>query len=412
MYNSERGDGMMEALLEKQKVKEKLWTKDFILLSLSNLFLFFGFQILLPTLPMYVSDRGGEETAVGLVIGIFTISALLVRPFSGAALDIFGRKLFLVVGLIICLAAIGVYGFAATVMFILFLRVIHGVGWGIATTTYGTIVSDIIPSSRRGEGMGYYGMSTTLAMAVAPVTGIWIINHWGFTYLFIISFISTIISLVLSQLLHINHEKVEDEPKKANFTSSLFERSALFPSLLVFFMTFAYGGIVGFITLFGKEVGILNVGWFFSINALFLLIVRPISGKLYDKKGHQWVLFPGAVFGIISLLILSTTTTLLGLIVSAMFFGITFGSIQPSLQAWLIQRAEPRRRGAANATFFSAFDLGIGGGAMILGAIAGMTSYATMYRFTSIVFVIFLIVYGGYILKIRKNNLAADKHDI
>lgn len=396
----------MEALLEKQQLKEKLWTKDFIILSLSNFFLFFGFQMLLPTLPMYVSYLGGEDSAVGLVIGIFTVSALLIRPFSGAALDIFGRKLFLLVGLVICLIAIGIYGFATSIVFILLLRIIHGLGWGVSTTAYGTVVSDIIPPSRRGEGMGYYGMSTTLAMAVAPVTGIWLINHWGYNTLFLISCISTVISLVLSPLLQIKKGNAESTPKsnKETFTSLLLEKSALFPSLLVFFMTFANGGVVGFITLFGREVGIENVGWFFSINALFLLLVRPISGKIYDKKGHQWVILPGAVFGIISLLLLSATTTLSGLIASAVFFGLTFGSIQPSLQAWLIERAEPRRRGAANATFFSAFDLGIGSGAMILGAIAGMTNYATMYLFTSLLFVILLLVYGTYIFKNRNSK--------
>lgn len=390
--------------LEELKVKEKLWTKDFIILSLSNLFLFFGFQMLLPTLPMYIKQYGGNDTAVGLVIGIFTISALFVRPFSGAALDSFGRKLLLLIGLVISLIAIGTYGFATTVFFILVIRIIHGLGWGVATTTYGTVVSDIIPASRRGEGMGYYGMSTTLAMAVGPVTGIWLINNWGFNPLFLLSFSSTAISLALTQLLHIKMEKSKIKVSKSHFTSLLYEKTALFPSLLVFFMTFSYGGIVGFITLFGQEVGIENVGWFFSTNALFLLLVRPISGKIYDKKGHHWVLLPGALFGFISLWLLSYTTTLPGLIMSAMFFGIAFGSIQPALQAWLIQRVEPKRRGTANATFFSAFDLGIGGGSMILGAIAGLTSYATMYRISTFIFIIFLIVYGTYLYKYRKHS--------
>ncbi|WP_102349525.1 MFS transporter [Bacillus sp. Marseille-P3661] len=387
--------------MEGALVKEKLWTRDFIMLACSNFFLFFGFQVLIATLPVYVTQFGGNNTEIGLVIGIFTISALLVRPFSGAALDIVGRKLFLLVGLIICLLAIGTYIFATTVLFILLVRILHGFGWGISTTTYGTVISDIIPASRRGEGMGYYGISSTFSMAIGPVAGIWIINHWGFHTLFIIALISTIASLVLSQLLNIKNEKAVPGAKNQikDFTSHLYEKRAIFPSLLVFFVTFTYGGIAGFITLFGTEVGIENVGWFFSINALFLLFVRPISGRIYDKKGHKWILIPGAIFGIISLIILSNTTTLVGLVLSAMFFGICFGAIQPSLQAWLIQRVEPKNRGAANATFFSAFDLGIGGGSLILGAIAGMTSYATMYKLSSLLFVVFLIVYGFYLLK-------------
>ncbi|WP_017755487.1 MFS transporter [Calidifontibacillus oryziterrae] len=392
----------MDAIVEKRLEKEKLWTKDFIILSLSNLFLFFGFQMLLPTLPIYVKELGGRDTTVGLVIGIFTISALLIRPFSGAFLDTFGRKLFLLIGLLICLIAIGTYVLATTVFLLLLIRIIHGFGWGVSTTTFGTVASDIIPASRRGEGMGYYGMSTTFAMAVAPVTGIWIINHSGFSLLFLLAFISTVISLILSQVLKIKTQRIDTTTSNnTNFASRLFEKTALFPSLLGALMTFTYGGIVGFITLFGSEVGIENVGWFFSINALFVLLVRPISGKLFDKNGHQWVLIPSAFFGIISLLILSYSTTLLGLIISATFFGITFGSIQPALQAWLIHRAAPNRRGAANATFFSAFDLGIGGGSIILGAIAAVSSYAMMYRLSSILFVIFFIIYVTYLLKTR-----------
>jgi len=379
------------------KLKEKLWTKDFVLLSLANLFQFFGFQMLVPTIPVYVTQHGGNQTDVGLITGIFTIFALLIRPFTGAALDWTGRKRILVVGLLLNLCAIVSYGIAPSVLSILLTRILHGVGWGISTTAYGTIASDLIPPSRRGEGMGYFGFSSTLAMAVAPLMGIGILNRFGFGLLFPIAAASTLLSLALTQLVRIpalpeNGATVGTKP----FWAGLFERKALFPSFLVIFVTFTYGGLVSFLPLFGNEIGIANIGWFFTVNALFLLVVRPVAGILFDRKGPFWVLMPGAWFGMAGLLVLSYASTLGGLVLAAMLYGIAFGAIQPTLQAWLIQRVPPQKRGSATATFFSAFDLGIGSGAMLLGPIAGLTSFAVMYRLTALCFVVFLLVYLGY----------------
>ena len=385
------------------QVKEPLWTKDFILLSLSNLLLFLGFQMLMPTLPDYVAQNGGGNFAVGMVISIFTLSAVLIRPFSGAALDLMGRRKILIIGLLISMLAIGSYYWAATVLFILGLRFVHGFGWGISSTTYGTIASDLIPASRRGEGMGYYGLSSTLAMVIGPMLGVTMIRSSGFGLLFLVSFISTSLAFLLTYLVRIPEVKRQPaEKKKVSFVSSLVEKKALFPSLLVFFFSITYGGIVSFITLFGKEVGIENVGWFFTVNAIFVLLTRPISGRIFDKKGHFAVLFPSAFFTIFGLILLSYATTTSILILAAMFYGIGFGSIQPSLQAWTINRVSPQRRGAANATFFSAFDLGIAGGAMILGSIAELTNYEQMYRYSSLSIVIYLAFYLFYRFQEKK----------
>ncbi|MFV9511776.1 MFS transporter [Tepidibacillus sp. LV47] len=388
---------------EKQINKDRLWTKDFILLSLSNLLLFFGFQMLLPTLPAYVSQKGGGNLAVGMVISLFTISAVLIRPFSGAALDLIGRKKVLMVGFIISLFAIGSYYIAITVLLVLFLRIVHGLGWGISSTTNGTVASDLIPAARRGEGMGYFGLSSTLAMAIGPMIGVMIIRSSGFGVLFFTSFVSTFLAFLLTFFIKIPEtNRNMSKNVHTSFTSRLIEKRALFPSLLVLLFSITYGGIVSFITLFGKEAGIENVGWFFTMNALFVFITRPISGRLFDKKGHFFVLFPSAFFTIIGLILLSYASSNLTLILAAVFYGIGFGSIQPSLQAWTINRVSADRRGAANATFFSAFDLGIAGGAMVLGTIAEMTNYEHMYRYSSIFIVIYLVIYLLYMFQEKK----------
>lgn len=378
-------------------LQEPLWTQPFILLSLSNFFVFLGFQMLLPTVPLFVSEHGGSSTQVGLVIGLLTLSAVLIRPFAGASLDKWGRKLILAVGILICLLAMGGYLIAATVFLVLMIRFVHGIGWGIATTTFGVMASDVIPASRRGEGMGYFGLGSTLAMAAGPFAGLWLLNEFGFTALFAATLISTLVALIGMQFIKMpSRDKGTAPAASVSFWSRIVDRSALFPSFLALLLGGTYGGLVSFITLFGKEAGIANIGWFFLFNAASVFVIRPIAGKLFDRKGHVWVLFPGALFSIAGLILISYANSTWSLIAAAILYGIGFGAIQPSIQAWVIGRAAPNRRGAANATFYSAFDLGIGGGGMLLGMVAQATSYAVMYRYSALILVAYLICYFFY----------------
>ncbi|WP_274361920.1 MFS transporter [Paenibacillus thermotolerans] len=390
--------------------KEKLWTKNFVLLALANGLMFFGFQMLLTTLPVYVQNMGGSNTEVGWIIGMFTIVALIARPIAGWALDAYPKKQVLIFGLAFCLLAIGLYGFAAAVLLVLLVRMIHGFGFGFATTTYGTIVADIIPSSRRGEGMGYFGLAGTFSMIVGPLSGLEIMDRYGFGPLFAVSLASTAAALALTFAVQEpgrsgeGHAGALPEVPAAPVTGwrRFIEPTALFPSLLMLLIMSGYGGVVTFITLYGEERALENVGLFFSTNAVCLFLIRPISGRLFDRLGHVWVLLPCAVAGFIGILLLSYTTSTYMLIASAVFFGIAFGGIQPSLQAWVINRAPAHRRGTANATLFSSIDLGIGGGAILLGPIADtFGSFAVMYRASSVLFLAFIGVYLIYTFKRR-----------
>lgn len=389
--------------------KEPLWTRNFILLSLSNFFLFMGFQMLLPTLPVFVSEHGGNGTEVGLVIALLTLSAIIIRFFTGVALETVNRNVMFVGAGVMTLLAMGGYYVATTVFAVLVLRFVHGIGWGISTTTYGAVASDIIPAARRGEGMGYFGLGSTLAMALGPFIGIWLMRDYGFNSLFICTFVNTLLSFGVTPFISISHIKREPvEQSSTSFVTRLVERQALFPSFLALLLGVTYGGIVSFITLFGKEAGIANVGWFFLVNAASIFVIRPISGKIFDKKGHYWVLLPGALCSIMGLFLLSSATSTLLLIIAAIFYGVGFGAIQPSLQAWIINRAAPTRRGAANATFYNAFDLGIGGGGLILGAIAERVNYAHMYRYSILLLVVYIAVYIAYVMKQKEKEDVLD----
>lgn len=168
-------------------------------------------------------------------------------------------------------------------------------------------------------------------------------------------------------------------------------------------------GIGSFITLFATEVGIADISLFFLFNALAIAVTRPFSGRLYDTKGHTFVIIPGVIITFTGIILLSYTTTIPSLIIAAACYGSGFGAIQPALQAWMIDRVAPHRRGVATATFFSAFDLGIGAGAIIFGFIAHFTNYATVYRYSSLLLIAFLFIYITSLRKQKQKDKINEK---
>ncbi|QGU00659.1 hypothetical protein SYNTR_2065 [Candidatus Syntrophocurvum alkaliphilum] len=370
-------------------MSSKLWTKDFVLITLSNFFLFVSFQMLLPTLPIYAQSLGGGEIVAGLIIGIFTISALVSRVYSGSIIDLKGRKGVLFIGIGIFIVSAFLYNFAVSIVLLLILRIVHGLGWGAATTASGTVAADLIPPARRGEGLGYFGMANTLAMAFAPALGLLIIQQHNFSYLFIASTLLAIMALIMVQGL-----KFKPIPKKLqNSRSAIFEKSSFRTSGVLFFLTFIYGGIVSFVALYAAILGIENVGLFFTIFAAFVLIARPVGGRIVDRKGTDVVVIPGLAITTLGVVVLGLAQNFNILILSAALIGLGVGATQPSLQALTITLAPVDRRGAATATYFSSFDLGIGLGAICLGILSTFVGYANMYLISSIAGVTGLLLY-------------------
>lgn len=393
-------------------MKESLWTKNFILLILSNLFLFLSLEMLLPTLPVFAADKGGSDAQIGLIIGLFTFSAVLLRPFVGMAADKFGKKILLLVGVAICLIGTASYYAAVTITMMLMLRIVHGVGFGISTTLYGTVASDIIPASRRGEGMGFFGTGNAVAISMGPFIGIWLMENYGFSALFMVGACILLLAIVFTTFVKGDSRKERAEARatvSAHMPVMLrfVEPKALMPSLLGTLVGLSLGGVISFITLFGKETGVQNIGYFFLVLAVSEFLIRFVSGKIFDMRGRFWVLFPAAVLCIIGCVLLFMTKSTGMLLLAAVFYGAGFGAIFPALQAWVIDRVEPQRRGVATATFYNAFDIGIGSGAMLLGLVATWSNYSTMYLVSSVFFLLYLVVYVIYEQKLKRERLTA-----
>lgn len=370
---------------------DALWTRDFVIIFLVNLFIFVSFQMLLPTLPVYAKHLGGQETAMGMIIGVFTVSALLVRPFVGQVLDSSGRRGPLLLGLAVFMLSVLAYNWAFSIIALLAFRFLHGFGWGIISTAAGTVATDLIPRKRLGEGMGYFGLTSTISMAIAPVIGLYILNRAGFPTLFYISTILSFIALVLAVL--IRYPRVENKGQSGRGVKALIEPKAIRPSVSLLLVATTYGAVVSFIAIYAGQQGITNIGIFFTVYALALTVTRPLSGILADRRGFDVAVLPGMVLIIAAMLVLSQAQQLWMFLLAGVLYGVGFGGMMPSLQALAVKDVIPARRGAANSTFFSAFDLGIGLGAVMWGAVAQATSYAVMYQLSAIPGVLALISY-------------------
>lgn len=357
-----------------------LWSRNFITIIISHFFLLFGFQMLLPTIPLFASSFNANETIIGLVSGLFTISAVLIRPISGTLLDKVGRRIVLIISLLLFIFSSLSYNLVNSISIFLVLRFIHGIGWGSSNTASDTIATDNIPQERFGEGMGFFGLSMSLGMAAGPAFGMSIVNKYGFNFLFYASAFFVFLSIIISST--ITYEKQEKSSEERSLF--LFERESIEPAILMALITISYGAIVGFIPLYAQEQGIDNIGSFFTVYASALLITRPLLGKIVDKYGFDYTIIPGIILIFISMVFLGFTSSLLSYLLIAVVYGIGFGACQLSFQTMAIVNIPQNKRGGANAIFYVGFDGGITIGSILYGYLASLVGYGNMYLLTII----------------------------
>ena len=378
---------------ERVRGTDKIWTRDFIMICLANMCIFMGFQMTMPTLPLFVEQLGGDDRLVGAVLGIFTFSALLVRPIAGRLLETKGRRIVFLAGLAIFALSVGSFGFMGSIGLLFMMRIVQGVGWGFSSTASGTIASDIIPAKRRGEGMGYYGLSGNLALAFGPSLGLFLVTVLPFQELFLICSLLGVLAIIAASL--IRYQKVESDPSAAVRAKrfDIYEKSALQPSLLIFFISVTFGGIATFLPLYTAEKGVDGIQWYFLVYAMALMVTRLFAGRLYDRRGHRAVFVPSTVLIMAGMLLLAWMPSEAVLYIAAVLYGFGFGSVQPALHAWSIEKTAPNRKAMANATYFSFFDLGVGIGAIVFGQIGFLFGYRSIYITAAASIFISMIVY-------------------
>jgi predicted MFS family arabinose efflux permease len=373
----------MEIAREKRTaLEERFFGRDFFLACSATFLQFASFLVLTATLPLYVKTIGGKESDVGLVIGFFAVSAVLCRPVIGRWVDTVGGKPFMLAGCgVFCVSSL-LYNLVDRVLVLLPLRIIHGTGVAFYTTATSALIADLVPMERRGEGMGFYSVSPSLAMAIGPPLGWWIMNHLGFVWLFLASALMSFVAMVLSGLIVADPQREQSPAQTRKSERRLFPRRALFPAFVYVFPAIAQGSLLSFLPLLAESRGGANPGLFFSTSAIALIMTRSVSGRMSDRLGRRAMITPGmAVIGC-STAILGFSSTFAAILATGFMYGLGLGMTGTSMMALTVDRALPQERGSSIATVSAAWETGIGIGSMSLGFLLRATSFEVLYLFT------------------------------
>ena len=378
----------------------RLWNRSFILCLCNNLFLFTYYYALLTILPIYImKDLGGTVKEAGLALTLFLVSSIAVRPFSGLIVEKLGKKIaFRGSELLFVVFALS-YLFADSMWALLLIRFIHGIWFSVLTTVTVPIANDFIPDHRKGEGMGYFVMSTNLAVVFGPLIALTVLQFTDFKMLF--ALLTAVIGLGFIFCLMIpvqQQDKVaftaETKEKMLLGWHDIIETRAIPIGFVALLTAFAYSSIMSFITAYSESKDLLAyTSLFFIVFAISMIVVRPWVGKIYDRKGASAVIYPSFIFFAIGLVVVSLISNQWLLWLSAIFIGIGYGSLFPCFQTIAIQSVAKQRMGHAISTFFTLFDLGMAIGSVILGLMIAYYGYQLSYLFCAVITVLTLFVY-------------------
>ena len=357
---------------------DRVFTRDFSLATVANLFSFASMYVLLATLPLYVVAIGGTVSDAGIVLACFTLSAVVVRPVVGRLSDRRAKKAIMLAGAVILAVSSLLYAPVHSVPLPMAVRVFHGVGWAAFGTAASALAADLAPLSRRGEAMGYFGVGMNVAMAIGPALGVFLVGWAGYGSLFLTA-------MVLGAAAALTTAGIA-EPRRAPGRGALQRGwrsfilpSALFPSAVLFTNALTYASVVALLPLFADEAGLGNPGLFFTVFSVVVLVLRGPLGRVSDRRGRVAVVAPGLSVTFVALLVLSQAQSTTTMLVVAVLYAVGVGAAQPTLMAMTVDRAGPQERGAAMGTYTTAMDLGIGVGSVVWGVVAQFLGFAAMY---------------------------------
>lgn len=364
----------------------KLFTSSFLFASGGNFLLFLGFYMLMPVLPLYLMDAfQASGGVVGVILALYTLAALTVRPFSGFVLDKFDRKpVYLLSFGAFVLLFLG-YSVAASLVMFALLRVLHGMAFGVVTTANNTIIIDIMPASRRGEGLGYFGIASSLAMALGPMLGLMLheaYDSWNVVILsaFGCGVAGLLLAIQIKTPIKLKHVS---EPLSLD---RFFLTKGLLAGCCLMLLGMPYGMLTSYMTLYAQELQVTgNLGLFFSLMAVGLILSRTYAGTFVDKGKTTAVIGWGTLMALLALLLFAALGVLshaMGhLWVDTLFYGCAFllgmgyGTLFPAYNSLFVDLAPHNRRATASSTYLTTWDVGIGLGLVAGGRIGQVSGY-------------------------------------
>lgn len=380
--------------MNMMKNKPKLWSNYYVYTILVSLIINTSSIMLITVLPLFTVSIGGNNSLAGLLTTILTASSLVFRPIFGKMIDTKGRKNVLIVGLSLFTLSTILLMVSSNIILLLLLRLIQGVGLSGFSTALATILSDIVPSSRLSEGVGYFGISGTIAMALGPSLGLYLVNGFGFQITYMIAFCIALSSVVLACLINYErktgysmdfnqeHRLAAGETAVASqnqLQKGFIEKSSIRPCIVMVFTVFAISAVFSFMPLFGKARNIENIGLFFTVYAITVILARLVTGKAADRFGFSKVYFPAITMTFLLFITLAFAHSLSAVLLAAVFYGIGYGTVQPIMNTIIIKLSAPERRGAANATYYATIDIGFGTGSFVWGAVSQIGGFTAVF---------------------------------
>lgn len=389
-------------------IKPMIWSRDFTLIFTSNLLLAFAFYILMPTLPFYlVENLHIPLNDIGLYLSVYVLAVLATRPFSGYFTDRFARRNLYIIMTCAFSLIFGMYLISASLIIFVIVRVLQGGAWSMVSTTGSTLAIDILPAQRRGEGIGYYGLSMTLAMALGPMVGLFLYDNFNFDSIFYTALFSSLIGFIISLFIKTNPKKSND---KSPLSLDRFFYTKAFPEFIVFMLiAVSYGFAVSYAAMFGQEIHVKNTGLFFIFMSIGTLLSRFTIGKLIDKGYEIKIIFFSLLALIFIVIGFAFCTNSIAFYSLGFFYGIAFGILTPSFQTLILNIAEHNRRGTANSTYFIGFDLGLGTGILIGSTLIAAVDYKGMYLFGGAInilaFTLFVFVVAKHYIRNKRKDI-------
>jgi len=378
--------------------KEKLFNTGFITITTINFIVFLIYYcFVVITAKFATSELGASPAQAGFAAGIYIIGTLIARLYIGKKLELIGRKQMLRFGAIIYLITTIAYLISTNIIILDTVRFLNGFAYGTISTAANAIVTAYIPKSRNGEGINYYGLSTSLAAAIGPFIGILLLPIVGFKSVIILAIVLSVLVTVACYLFPVQNIELTDDHKKLLNSWSLntfIEYKVLFISIVAFLIGLSYSSVLGFLSIYADNLGLSTAGaFFFVVYALIITFTRPFAGQIFDAKGENAVMYPSFIFLAIGLLTLSYTTTSFMLLLSGALIGLGYGTFMSNGQAVCLKLVDPSKVSIALSTYFIGLDLGLGFGPYALGTVHSFLSYSGIYVLCAVLTVAVAILY-------------------
>lgn len=375
----------------------KIWTREFLGMGMTNFFYFMSQYILIAALPVFIMDDLGKgQWVAGMAMTCFQIGTVVCRPLAGRIIDGVNKQRLLFVASSVFFLVMGSFYFVSSLHMVWGLRLVHGIVFALGTTASATMAALVLPKSRKGEGIGYFAVSGNLAMVIGPLVGLLIIDFLGPRPLFIF-----LALLALGAIYGGNGKKLSDDiilpsgKRKQGFhLSDFFEKKALPSVILGGLVFFAYGGVLTFIPMYTRSLGLSSfTSLFFLVFALVIVVTRPFVGYLFDHHGPDATVYPGFAFFCLGFVLFSQVGGVPLLLLSAGILGIGFGALAPAFQTLAVQSAPPSRAGVATSTYFWSLDISVGLAAAVLGVVSDSLGYPFMYGVVCLASAVLGLVY-------------------